>query len=249
MVNCSYCNRPIEGLPYRCKYCGKVYCVEHHLPENHECEGLQMAKSPDQIERENASLTPYPGASPVTKTTSGAMFHPRELLDLIIAALAVALAFIFPYTLQRAVTALVIASLAYVPHELAHKFAAHFSGFRATFTLYWPGLALTLLSALPYMPFRLVFPGYVAVEGIGGNARIEGRIAAAGPLVNLALCSLLALLPPFYNRGLLFASALISALNLLPLPPLDGSKIIKWNAGLWALMAIASAMFVLVAIK
>lgn len=247
MVNCSYCKRPIEGLPYRCKYCGKVYCVEHHLPENHECEGLQMAKSPDQIERESAGLARYPVASPAVKSTSGAMFHPRELLDLIIAALAVALAFIFPYTPQRAVTALLIASLAYVPHELAHKFAAHFSGFRAIFTLHWPGLALTLLSALPYMPFRLVFPGYVAIEGIGGSAGTEGKIAAAGPLANLALCSLLALLPPFYNRDLLFASALISVLNLLPLPPLDGSKIIKWNAGLWALMVIAGIMFVIVA--
>lgn len=244
MVNCSYCKRLIDGLPYKCKYCGGVYCVEHHLPENHECEGLRMARSPDQIEKESISFTWYPKASSMVKAASGAAVYPRELLSLTVATLAVALAFSFPYTFQRTVTALLIATLVYVPHELAHKFAAHFSGLRATFTLHWPGLVVTLLSMLPYMPLRLAFPGYVAIEGIVSDTKTGGKIAAAGPLMNLALCSLLALLPSSYSRSLLFASAMISILNLLPLPPLDGSKIIKWNIGLWALMVIASVIFI-----
>lgn len=219
--------------------------MEHHLPENHDCEGLQMAKSPDRIEKESVDLTQYPWASTI-KAAPGAMFRSRELLSLIIATLVVALAFSFPYTFQGTVTALLIASLVYMPHELAHKFTAHFSGFHATFKLHWPGLVITLLSALPYMPFRLVFPGYVAVEGIGSNAKTEGKIAAAGPLTNLALCFPLALLPSFYSRELLFASALVSTLNLLPLHPLDGSKIIKWNIGLWALLIIISIILILI---
>ena len=27
-------------MPYKCRYCGGVYCSDHRLPENHRCEGL-----------------------------------------------------------------------------------------------------------------------------------------------------------------------------------------------------------------
>ncbi|TFF94814.1 MAG: hypothetical protein EU543_00310 [Promethearchaeota archaeon] len=37
MTKCFYCNKEIQKIPFRCKYCGKVYCHIHRLPENHEC--------------------------------------------------------------------------------------------------------------------------------------------------------------------------------------------------------------------
>ncbi|RLE89177.1 MAG: hypothetical protein DRN04_16630 [Thermoprotei archaeon] len=40
-VRCQNCGREIEGLPYRCKYCGGVFCVYCHLPEKHNCPGLR----------------------------------------------------------------------------------------------------------------------------------------------------------------------------------------------------------------
>ncbi|GAI89172.1 unnamed protein product, partial [marine sediment metagenome] len=34
---CEHCGEPINYLPFKCKYCGGVYCKKHRLPENHEC--------------------------------------------------------------------------------------------------------------------------------------------------------------------------------------------------------------------
>ena len=37
MTFCENCGEPINYLPFKCKYCGGVYCKKHRLPENHEC--------------------------------------------------------------------------------------------------------------------------------------------------------------------------------------------------------------------
>lgn len=41
---CSYCGKTVDYLPYICRYCGKSFCLEHRLPERHECEGLEKWK-------------------------------------------------------------------------------------------------------------------------------------------------------------------------------------------------------------
>lgn len=40
---CEYCGFR-EPLPFTCKFCGKTYCYEHHLPESHNCIGLEVYK-------------------------------------------------------------------------------------------------------------------------------------------------------------------------------------------------------------
>jgi len=40
---CEYCGFK-EPLPFTCKFCGKTYCYEHHLPESHNCVGLEAYK-------------------------------------------------------------------------------------------------------------------------------------------------------------------------------------------------------------
>jgi len=42
-VRCSFCGKNIGGLPHTCKYCGKIHCYNHLLPENHNCSGLDKA--------------------------------------------------------------------------------------------------------------------------------------------------------------------------------------------------------------
>jgi len=39
MVRCDKCDIEINYLPFRCKYCGKYFCRDHRLPENHSCTG------------------------------------------------------------------------------------------------------------------------------------------------------------------------------------------------------------------
>ena len=37
VVHCEFCGEEMGYLPFKCKYCGHVYCKDHRLPENHEC--------------------------------------------------------------------------------------------------------------------------------------------------------------------------------------------------------------------
>lgn len=34
---CYICNR-IEHMPFKCRKCGKSFCIDHRLPENHNCK-------------------------------------------------------------------------------------------------------------------------------------------------------------------------------------------------------------------
>jgi len=42
---CSKCGDKFSSTPYECNYCGKTFCSEHRLPENHGCEGLENGKN------------------------------------------------------------------------------------------------------------------------------------------------------------------------------------------------------------
>ena len=37
MKKCAYCGRELETMPFHCRYCGKEFCSQHRLPENHQC--------------------------------------------------------------------------------------------------------------------------------------------------------------------------------------------------------------------
>lgn len=41
--NCWICGKQDSTL-FRCRFCGKTFCVEHRLPERHACEGLEHQK-------------------------------------------------------------------------------------------------------------------------------------------------------------------------------------------------------------
>jgi len=36
---CQNCGKKTT-LPFRCKYCGDVFCDDHRLPEAHKCDGI-----------------------------------------------------------------------------------------------------------------------------------------------------------------------------------------------------------------
>lgn len=36
---CQNCGKKTT-MPFRCKYCGGVFCGEHRLPESHDCDGI-----------------------------------------------------------------------------------------------------------------------------------------------------------------------------------------------------------------
>ncbi|MFB6292458.1 MAG: rhomboid family intramembrane serine protease [Candidatus Nanohaloarchaea archaeon] len=45
MAECSKCGK--ETMSFTCRYCGKKFCSEHRLPENHDCEKME-----EEVEKE-----------------------------------------------------------------------------------------------------------------------------------------------------------------------------------------------------
>jgi len=39
MAKCEYCGKEVD-LPFKCPFCGHYFCIEHRLPENHDCPNL-----------------------------------------------------------------------------------------------------------------------------------------------------------------------------------------------------------------
>ncbi|MDS0297990.1 rhomboid family intramembrane serine protease [Halogeometricum sp. S1BR25-6] len=48
MATCDECGKH-ENLPYQCRRCGRTFCAEHRLPENHECPGLSEWDDPSGV--------------------------------------------------------------------------------------------------------------------------------------------------------------------------------------------------------
>jgi len=48
MATCDVCGE-YENLPYQCRRCGKTFCGEHRLPENHDCPGLSEWDDPEAV--------------------------------------------------------------------------------------------------------------------------------------------------------------------------------------------------------
>lgn len=52
MTFCSFCGNAISKLPFICSYCGKTFCTDHRLPENHQCSFEVKKESLEQITKE-----------------------------------------------------------------------------------------------------------------------------------------------------------------------------------------------------
>ncbi|MFO7794191.1 MAG: rhomboid family intramembrane serine protease, partial [Candidatus Nanohaloarchaea archaeon] len=47
---CSECGE--KSMSFTCRYCGKSFCSEHRLPENHDCQGLEESQKESSEEHE-----------------------------------------------------------------------------------------------------------------------------------------------------------------------------------------------------
>ncbi len=136
----------------------------------------------------------------------------------------------------------------FVLHELAHRNIAKKYGLKTEFTAYTPGLLLTVLSG--FLPnIILLVPGYVKTVVYKYTPNLE-RIffysVAAGPATNIALALVariasLAMPHAGVQAFLIDFSTIngwIAFFNLLPIPPLDGSKMFSLNKPVWIAMIL-----------
>ncbi len=148
------------------------------------------------------------------------------------------------------------AALGFLPHELSHRYMARRLGCFSRFVLDPMGLLLTIISA--FLPIKIIVPGYVLISthiyDPDERRHVEGLTAAAGPVANIVVAaaslSLLVILhPPLAVSVLLYVTLYLSSwlalFNLLPVPPLDGSKIIGWRPLFWlTLIAFSGLLFI-----
>ena len=129
-------------------------------------------------------------------------------------------------------------------HEAAHATSAYLLGddtaYRDGRVTLNPVSHLDVLGSLMLLMagFGWGKPTPVVPSKLRGGVFGPVAVALAGPVSNLlivAVCAALYLLPPFQDRGgylfilivmMAFTNALLFVFNLIPIPPLDGSKVI-----------------------
>jgi len=197
-------------------------------------------------------------------------FTREEIRDMIIAVFALSILYSFTITRSSGWSidtlmlfipiSFVAVGLGFILHELGHKIVAQKFGFFSEFRRWDYGLILGFLTVpLGFMVFA---PGAVYFGSYGRMVTAEenGKISLAGPVVNIVLAILALLLTlsirPYLsmeNAGVMYivlltlvltfnVNSFLALFNLLPIPPLDGSKVIQWNIPIYLLALAVSGI-------
>nr|WP_231112433.1 peptidase M50 [Stygiolobus azoricus] len=178
----------------------------------------------------------------------------NEALSFVLAILSLAVAFISFNPLYLGITVLA-ATTAVVPHELAHRQTARNYGCNSRFVLSFKGFLVTFLINFLSGYFKLgilIFvSGYTAILcrfGLMGE-ELTGKTAFAGPVTNIIIAII-----SLFTRAFLFGNPLVNTIlleifafnsyvaffNLIPIPPLDGIKVLRWNKLAWGVAILIS---------
>jgi Zn-dependent protease len=187
------------------------------------------------------------------------LFSTNEIKDIVTAVLAITLIFSLrplPYLgadLNSMPAYFLAVVLAFVFHELAHKFVAIKFGCTSFYRIWPQGVIFGILLAM--FGVKFVAPGAVVIYpyrfGRWGYRRIYltqdemGLIAFSGLSVNLFFAVFFRLFSGGIFEFLAFVNSWLFFFNLLPIPPLDGSKILYWKNWFWAFLFIIGVFLVL----
>lgn len=145
-----------------------------------------------------------------------------------------------------------IVGTAFVLHELSHKYVAQTYNLWAEYRKWTQGLIFAFILSLTGL-FLFAAPGAVMIMGTGYiTPEIEARTSLAGPIANITV-GIVALLVrsavgfPFLTE-LAAINFFLAVFNLLPIHPMDGSKVLRYNAGMWV-VAFGSAAVLLIAAR
>ena len=181
----------------------------------------------------------------------------REIRDLIKAWIAISIAFAmimrsFGLSFYQAfIVAAITVGTGFLLHELGHKIVAQRYGCFAEFRSFDQMLLLAIL--MSFFGFVLAAPGAVMISGPVGVRR-NGKISAAGPIVNLALAIVFLSVLFIYPLGIVgviafygfFINSWLALFNLIPLWNFDGKKILRWNKKVYGvIMAVALVLMFL----
>lgn len=172
-----------------------------------------------------------------------------EVYDILISVIALSLAFSIG-KMQFLPIILVTVGIGFVAHELAHRFVAKHYG-AVAFYKAWPE-GLLLMFAMAFISggkFLFAAPGAVYIYSSYLGRRENGIISISGALMNCFLAVVFLLVglaiglrgtPTALDLAVAFISfgtytnLYLAFFNMIPIPPLDGSKVIAWSFPVWA---------------
>ena len=184
--------------------------------------------------------------------SKGLSFSDTEIRHLTIATIVLTIAFTLLFTdgisgLAGRSGALVflvpIAFLAvltgFLCREIGHKYVAQRYGYWAEFRYSKQGLILALIISL--LGFVVAAPGAVIIGGGHIDRERNGKISIAGPCVNIFWLILALPLVIMFKGSLIgytafivgIVNAFLAGFNMLPFHPFDGSKVYRWNKGIY----------------
>ena len=191
-------------------------------------------------------------------------FTKNEIRDLIISFIVIALGFTILYSngdyshISIVFPVVMIGvGVGFIFHELGHKFVAMHYGYYAEYELWPTGLLIALVSS--FFGFIFAAPGAVVIYSQGMEEKTNGIISIAGPIVNIILGLIFFLILGslgdfvYTEAGAIVylicvlgtrINFFLAAFNLLPIPPLDGSKVMSWSIPIWLITFAIAALLV-----
>jgi len=195
-----------------------------------------------RVEVEKRKISPQVSGSEVSILTV------REIAVIAGSAAVFALAFIIKYKIAVPWSTLVIfllmGGIATIVHELSHRLFGRHYGYPSEFQ-FWGLGAITML--ITSWIFGTVFaqPSRTLMKGKADASDLQEVIVrVAGPLVNLLFAGISFLLLPLGGYLTVMGTAgfsmnlLTSVVALMPVKPMDGERIFRWNRLIWAVIWI-----------
>ncbi len=190
-------------------------------------------------------------------------FLKHEIKDILLADAVLILAFSMDFAIHSSgnylanllyflpISALAV-SLSFILHELMHKFVAQHYGAIAGFRTSMTGLLITLATGA--FGFLLGIPGATMIYTNYFSKRQNGIVSLAGPLTNFVVFGAFLAIDIIFRNSIgtylqsaigftFFISIFLAFFNMLPIYPLDGSKVLAWNK--WIYISTMGVIFVL----
>ena len=280
MTNCSLCGKEDLCFicPY-CKgvFCGDHRLPEGHgCPAMHQVQDEAKRRVSESVGADEykdnqtwSSVMPKRKKKKPQRRSGKKRFSSTELKNLLIACVLVTLVgismlgnniitglFVFVDFITSPfwwvpVGLILIFLLAFIGHELAHKFVAQHYGMWSEFRMTTMGYYLSAIAILFAIP--IFGTGIVYTSGTS-NTEHNAKTNLAGPLSNFILASILVIVAIitystlsgamlfnvlFLVRYGIIINGFLGGFNMIPIQPFDGATVKDWNKVVWLTLTIA----------